>query len=51
MGLMEHISLNVKRVERTIIFDGADAVSAAGFVQLPNFILKNSTVSIGAHVT
>jgi hypothetical protein len=48
---MEHIAAALKNIERTIKFDGADAVSAQGFTQVPNFILKNPNISLGAKVT
>ena len=48
---MEHIGGQLAKIERTIRFDGADAVSAQGFTQVPNFILKNPALSLGAKVT
>ena len=37
--------------ERTIEMDAAfDPVTRAGFTQLPNFVLTNSTLSLGAKV-
>jgi len=48
---MEHIGPQLTKIERTIKFDGADAVSAQGFTQVPNFILRNPTLSLGAKVT
>ena len=48
---MDHISAQLATIERTIKFDGADALTAQGFTQVPNFILKNPNVSLGAKVT
>lgn len=48
---MEHIGAQLDKIERTIKFDGADAVTAHGFTQIPNFILKNPNLSLGAKVT
>jgi hypothetical protein len=48
---MDHISAQLAAIERTIKFDGADALTAQGFTQVPNFILKNPKVSLGTKVT
>jgi hypothetical protein len=47
---MEHIGANLEKIERNIKFEGADPVSAGGFTQLPNFILKDPKLSVGAKV-
>jgi len=47
---MEHIGSNLKNIERNIKFESADPVSAGGFTQLPNFILKDPKLSVGAKV-
>jgi hypothetical protein len=47
---MEHIGANLERIEQNIKFEGADPVSAGGFTQLPNFILKDPKLSAGAKV-
>ena len=47
---MEHISGQLKSIERNIKFEAADPVSAQGFTQVPNFILKMPTLSVGAKV-
>ena len=47
---MEHIGAQLKTIERNIKFEAADPVSAQGFTQLPNFILKMPTLSVGAKV-
>jgi len=36
--------------ERNIILKGADAATRQGFTQVPNFILKDSKLSVGAKV-
>jgi Helix-turn-helix domain len=47
---MEHIGARLKNIERNIKFEAADPVSAQGFTQVPNFILKMPTLSVGAKV-
>ena len=47
---MEHIGGQLARTERNIKFESADPVSAGGFTQLPNFILKDPDISVGAKV-
>lgn len=37
--------------ERNIILKGADAATAQGFTQLPNFILKSKKLSAGDKIT
>jgi DNA-binding MarR family transcriptional regulator len=37
--------------ERNIILKGADAATAKGFTQLPNFILKSKKLSAGDKIT
>ena len=49
-AVMEHITRNLEKIERNIKFEGADPVSAGGFTQLPNFILKDPKLSVGAKV-
>ena len=46
---MEHIGQLLK--ERNIELDTLDPVARGGFTQVPNFILKDSKLSIGAKVT
>jgi len=46
---MEHISEAIK--ERNIILDTNDPVVADGFTQVPNFILKNDTLTVGEKIT
>ena len=38
-------------VQRTIIVEGADPVSAGGFTQVPNCVLENNKLSAGAKLT
>ena len=42
---MDHISETLK--ERNIQLDTRDPVVQGGFTQVPNFILKNSKISLG----
>src|SRR5262245_27889034 len=46
---MEHIGQLLK--ERNIELDTLDPVARGGFTQVPNFILKDAKLSIGAKVT
>jgi len=48
---MQHIGKALDSVERNIILKGADALSAKGFTQVPNHILKNHKISPGAKLT
>src|SRR5258708_5660441 len=45
---MEHIAANLENIERNIEIIGADLVSLHGFTQVPNFILTNKKLSVGA---
>ena len=45
---MEHISRGLERIEQNIKLNTADPVALHGFTQLPNFILRNPDLSIGA---
>ena len=47
---MQHIGASLAKIERNIQFAEADPVSAGGFVQLPNFILRDPSLSVGAKV-
>ena len=47
---MDHIGAQLKNIERNIKFEAADPVSAQGFTQVPNFILRMPTLSVGAKV-
>ena len=47
---MEHIGKNLHDLERNIEIVGADPVTRHGFTQVPNFILTNKDLSIGAKV-
>ena len=46
---MEHISEALK--ERNIILETNDPVVADGFTQVPNFILKNDSLTVGEKIT
>lgn len=41
----------LKERQNTIRIIGADPATAKGFTQVPNFILQNSKISIGAKIT
>ena len=45
---MQHIGENLKSIERNIEIIGADVVTLHGFTQVPNFILTNKDLSVGA---
>ena len=44
-GRMRHIGEIIR--ERNIILKGGDALSAGGFTQVPNFVLKSKKLSAG----
>lgn len=48
---MDHIGTTLRTIERNITLNSADPVALHGFTQLPNFILKNPDLSIGAKTT
>lgn len=45
---MEHISSALETTRRTIEIVGADPATRYGFTQVPNFILTNKGLSVGA---
>ncbi len=45
---MEHIAPRVAEIARTIEIVGADPATRYGFTQVPNFILTNAALSVGA---
>ena len=45
---MEHIAPNLANIDQNIKLNTADPVARDGFTQLPNFILRNPDISIGA---
>ena len=47
---MEHIGSDINNARRNIEFDRADLVNQHGFTQVPNFVLKNSNLSLGSKV-
>jgi hypothetical protein len=48
---MEHIGGNLQKIEQNIKVNTADPIALHGFTQVPNFILKNPDISIGAKTT
>lgn len=46
--LMEHIASQLQNIEQNIKVNTADPISRYGFTQLPNFILRDPDLSIGA---
>lgn len=47
---MQHIGQGLKEIERNIILKGADPVTQHGFTQLPNVVLRNPALSVGAKI-
>lgn len=45
---MDHIAGSLAKVARNIEIIGADPVTRHGFTQVPNFILTNKDLSVGA---
>ena len=45
---MDHIAANLENTKRNIEIVGADLVTVHGFTQVPNFILTNKNLSVGA---
>ena len=45
---MDHIGANLENTKRNIEIVGADPVTRHGFTQVPNFILTNKDLSVGA---
>ena len=48
---MEHITGRLTEIARNIEIVGADVVTLHGFTQVPNFILTNQNLSVGAKLT
>lgn len=48
---MDHIGKQLAAIEQNIKINSADPVALHGFTQVPNFILKNPDISIGAKTT
>jgi hypothetical protein len=48
---MKHIAQFVQIAEKSIILKGADSLSAKGFTQVPNHILKSTKISPGAKLS
>ena len=47
---MEHIAAQIAVTSANIQFDRADPITQQGFTQLPNFILRDPKLSVGAKV-
>jgi hypothetical protein len=45
---VEHIGKQIERIERNMKINSADPVALHGFTQIPNFILRDPKLSIGA---
>ena len=45
---MEHIGGALKQLERNMAINSADPIARHGFTQIPNFILRNPDVGVGA---
>ena len=45
---MEHIGAQLENTKRNIEIVGADPVTLHGFTQVPNFLLTNKNLSVGA---
>ena len=45
---MDHIAAHLENTRRNIEIVGADPVTRHGFTQVPNFILTNKNLSVGA---
>lgn len=48
---MEHLGGHLAAIESNIKLNSADPIAQHGFTQLPNFILRNPDLSIGAKTT
>ena len=48
---MDHIGKQLGAIEQNIKINSADPIALHGFTQVPNFILKNPEISIGAKKT
>jgi hypothetical protein len=48
---MDHIGKRLGEIEQNIKLNSADPIALHGFTQVPNFILKNPDISIGAKTT
>jgi hypothetical protein len=45
---MEHIGQRLSEIEQNMKLNTADPIARHGFTQLPNFILRNPDISVGA---
>lgn len=47
---MDHIGGQLQKIEQNIKLNTSDPVARDGFTQVPNFILRNPSISVGAKV-
>jgi hypothetical protein len=47
---MDHIGPQLEKIEQNIKLNTLDPVARDGFTQVPNFILRNPEISVGAKV-
>ena len=45
---MQHIGAQIQTIERNMRINSADPIALHGFTQVPNFILRDARISIGA---
>lgn len=45
---MEHIGTQLNTIERNMRINSADPIALHGFTQVPNFILRDARLSVGA---
>jgi hypothetical protein len=50
-GCMDHIGGQLQKIDQNIKINSADPIALHGFTQVPNFILRNPDLSIGAKTT
>lgn len=48
---MERLGSHLAAIQRNIEIVGADPATAGGFTQIPNFLLTNKELSVGAKLT
>jgi len=48
---MQHIGAELQKIEQNIKLNTADPIARYGFTQLPNFILRDPNLSVGAKAT
>ena len=45
---MQHIGARLQQIEQNMRINSADPVARHGFTQIPNFILRNPNITVGA---